>query len=86
MVGEYTGERRNYQRRGIMQGKSDVKYSEDDRPIITGKSLMQLRDNKEIIVIYFGKYLRFKKLEYFQDPILGRIAEEIKKYNMSKEE
>lgn len=86
MVGEYTAERRNYQKKGIMQGKSDVKYSEDDRPIITGKSLMQLRDNKEIIVIYFGKYLRFKKLEYFQDPILGRIAEEIKKYNMSKEE
>lgn len=85
MVGEYTAERRNYQKKGIMQGKSDIKFTEDDRPIITGKSLMQLRDNKEIIVIYFGKYLRFKKLEYFQDPILGRIAGEIKKYNMSEE-
>lgn len=79
MAGKYTDIKMSYGRNSF--GKKDVKYSEEERNIVDGKSLMELREKTEIICIIYGHYYRFKKLQYFQDRYLKKIAEDIKSYN-----
>ena len=82
MVGQYIVESKSYAKKGlVVNGPTDLKYSEQHRHVITGKSLMRLREYKEMIIIYYGKYMRFKKLEYFKDRYLSPIAKEIEQYN-----
>ena len=86
MVGQYVVEKKSYSKKGlVVNGQADLKYSQEHRHIINGKSLMRLRENKEMIVIYYGHYYRFNKLEYFKDKYLGPIAREIAEYNEAHE-
>lgn len=78
IVGDYVAERKNYKRDGVFLSTDDVKYTEERRPIITGKSLMSLRDKSEVILIYFGKYYRFKKIYFFKDKYLKPFYEHTK--------
>lgn len=73
IVGDYVSERKNYQRSGLLNEVSEVKYSEEKRPIISGKSFTSLRDKDELILIFFGKYYRIKKLFYFKDKFLCEL-------------
>ena len=81
VVGEYQAETHSYGK-SILETKKDVKFSENMRPIITGKSLNSLVPKKEFIAIYFGEYIRARKLEYFNDTkYLKPIYEEISEFN-----
>ncbi len=79
MAGKYTEIKTSYGKTTF--GKKDVKYSEEEKNIVDGKSLMELREKNEIICVIYGHYYRFKKLQYFRDPYLKGIAEEIKQFN-----
>lgn len=79
MAGKYTEIKTSYGKTTF--GKKDVKYSEEEKSIVDGKSLMELREKNEIICVIYGHYYRFKKLQYFRDPYLKEIAEEIKQFN-----
>lgn len=79
MAGKYTETKNSYGRTTL--GKKDVKYNEEERDIVDGKSLMDLREKNELIAVIYGHYYRFKKLQYFRDPYLMGIAEEIKLFN-----
>lgn len=79
MAGKYTEITTSYGKTTF--GKKDVKYSEEEKNIVDGKSLMELREKDEMIAVIYGHYYRFKKLQYFKDPYLKGIAEEIKKFN-----
>lgn len=86
IVGDYITERKNYKHGSVITDKSDVKYSEDRQDVITGKSISNLRENKELICIYYGHYMRVKKLFYFNDPYLKKIPETLKQESTSRRE
>ena len=67
IAGEYRAEKQNYQKKGIASSRSDVKYADDMRDIVTAKSMSSLKEKGEMILIYFGRYYRFKKFKYYED-------------------
>lgn len=79
MAGEYVETKLSYGKATF--GKKDVKYSDEEKHIVDGKALMELREKSEMIAIIYGHYYRFKKLQYFKDDYLKDIAEEIKEFN-----
>ena len=81
MVGNYCTQSKSFERSKLIGAPSKIKYSDENKPIITGHTLMQLREKDELIVIYFGRYMRFKKLYYFKDKILRKLYLEIQSYN-----
>lgn len=79
IAGEYETKKSNYKHRnGLIQGKTDIRYSEEKGDIITGKSISNLREKGELICIWYGHYLRVKKLYYFKDKFLKKIANYLK--------
>ena len=85
IVGDYVEENKSYSKKSLLNNKTELKFSEDRRPIINGKSLMSLRDKQELIIIYFGKYFRFKKVFFFNDRFLKKKIEQIKKIKINWE-
>ena len=81
MAGNYEATKMSYKRKGFFGGKSDGNYSTERRPIVDARTMMELRDNNEIIAFVYGHYVRCKKLRYFEDPILAPIIN--KKNNVS---
>ncbi len=79
MAGEYEEEKKSYGKATV--GKKDMKYSLEKRKVIDGQALMNLREKGEAIAIIYGNYCRFKKLQYFKDPYLKKISDEIKIFN-----
>ncbi len=77
MVGEYTSESVSYSKQGFWGGVKDVKYSQQKRPIVDGKSMVTLREKKEIIALIYGHYYRFSKLQYFKDSKYKWMIEQI---------
>ncbi len=77
MAGEYEVENLSYSK-GALNSTKDTKYSRGKRPIVNSKDLMQLRSKSEMIAFVYGKYYRFEKLMYFNDPILNNVALEAK--------
>ena len=73
MVGEFTTDRMSYKRKGVLGGKSDGNYSPERRPVIDGQTMMQLREKGEAIAFVYGRYIRCKKLRYFEDPYIAPI-------------
>ena len=73
MVGEYTTDRMSYKRKGVFGGKSDGNYSPERRHIIEAKDMMELREKGEMIAFVYGRYIRCKKLRYFEDPYLAPL-------------
>ena len=73
MVGEYDSTKMSYKRKGVLGGKSDGNYSPERRPIIDGKTMMELREKGEAIAFVYGRYIRCKKLRYFEDPYIAPI-------------
>ncbi|MBQ7793438.1 MAG: type IV secretory system conjugative DNA transfer family protein [Clostridia bacterium] len=88
MAGEYTTDRMSYKRKGFMGGKSDGNYSPERRPIVEARDMMELRERGEVIAFIFGRYLKVKKLRYFEDPyiapILKRRQEELAAKNKTR--
>ena len=88
MVGDYTTDRMSYKRKGFMGGKSDGNYSPERRPIVEARDMMELRERGEAIAFIFGRYLKVKKLRYFEDPfiapILKRRQEELAAKNKTR--
>jgi len=88
MAGEYTTDRMSYKRKGFMGGKSDGNYSPERRPIVEARDMMELRERGEAIAFIFGRYLKVKKLRYFEDPyiapILKRRQEELAAKNKTR--
>ena len=82
MAGDYDAVKMSYKHKGFFGGKSDGTYSPEKRPIVDARTLMDLRDKDEAIAFIYGKYVRCKKIKYYQDPyiapILERRQEEIK--------
>ena len=52
--------------------------------IITGNSVINIRQRNEAIIIYFGKYYRIKKVHYYKDKVLAPIYKRIKQQNAEK--
>ena len=77
IAGDYVAEKKSYQKSGLFQMQNDAKYTEDRRPIISGKRLMTLREKNEMIIIYFGKYYRIKKVYYFNDRKLKKLYHKV---------
>ena len=73
MVGEFTTDRMSYKRKGVFGGKSDGNYSPERRHIIEAKDMMELRAKGEAIAFVYGRYIRCKKLRYFEDPYIAPI-------------
>lgn len=73
MVGEFTTDRMSYKRKGVFGGKSDGNYSPERRHIIEAKDMMELREKGEAIAFVYGRYIRCKKLRYFEDPYLAPL-------------
>ena len=80
-VGKYHLTKQSYKKDKVLHLQSDTNYQEDEKDIIDGPSVMNLREKDEIIIIYLGKYFRFKKIRYYKDKILGPIYKEIQQYN-----
>lgn len=80
-VGKYHLTKQSYKKDKVLHLQSDTNYQEEEKDIIDGPSIMNLREKDEIIIIYFGKYFRFKKIRYYKDKILGPIYKEIQQYN-----
>lgn len=77
IAGDYVAEKKSYQKSGLFQMQNDAKYTEDRRSIISGKRLMTLREKNEMIIIYFGKYYRIKKVYYFNDRKLKKLFHKV---------
>ena len=73
MVGEYDSTKMSYKRKGVLGGKSDGNYSPERRRIIEAKDMMELREKGEAIAFVYGRYIRCKKLRYFEDPYIAPI-------------
>ncbi len=73
MAGEYEATKMSYKRKGFFGGKSDGNYSTERRPVVDARTLMELREKKEVIAFIYGHYVRCQKLRYFEDPILTPI-------------
>ena len=88
MAGDYDAVKMSYKHKGFFGGKSDGTYSPEKRPIVDARTLMQLRDKDEVISFIYGKYIRCKKIKYYQDPyiapILERRNDEIKNKKMER--
>ena len=82
MAGDYDAVKMSYKHKGFFGGKSDGTYSPEKRPIVDARTLMELRERDEAVAFIYGKYVRCKKIKYYQDPyiapILERRQEEIK--------
>lgn len=76
MAGEYESTKMSYKKNGFFGGKSDGNYSTERRPIVEAKDLMELRAKDELIAFVYGKYVRCKKMKYFQDDYIKPILEE----------
>jgi type IV secretory pathway TraG/TraD family ATPase VirD4 len=73
MVGEYDSTKMSYKRKGVMGGKGDGNYSPERRHIIEARDMMELREKGEAIAFVYGRYIRCKKLRYFEDPYIAPI-------------
>ncbi len=74
MSGEYETESVSYTKSGLLNAPSDPKFTRTKRAIVTGRDLMSLRSKNEMIAFILGKYYRFNKLMYFEDPNLNDEA------------
>lgn len=83
MVGDYEATKMSYQRKGFFGGKSNGNYSQERRPIVDGKTMMELREKGEMIAFIYGHYVRCKKLRYFEDSYIAPILN--KRKNQGKE-
>lgn len=82
LAGKYINEKRSYSKDGaIVNGATKMQYSEDLIQVVEAQDMTELVSKKEIIVLLDGHYYRFKKLFYFEDSILSKIANEIKENN-----
>jgi type IV secretion system protein VirD4 len=79
MAGEYESTRMSYKRKGVFGGKSDGSYSTERRPIIEARDMMELRERGEAIAFVYGRYVRCKKLRYFEDPYIAPILKQRQK-------
>ena len=79
MVGDYDVTKMSYQRKGVLGGRSDGNYSQERRPIIEARDLMELRMKNEAICFIYGRYFRCKKLRYFEDQFIAPILKNKKK-------
>lgn len=73
MVGDYEVTKMSYKRKGVFGGKSDGSYSTERRPILEARDLMELREKGEALAFIYGRYVRCKKLKYYEDPFLAPI-------------
>ena len=76
MVGDYQTTRMSYKRKGALGGKSDASYSSEYRPVIEARDLLELRERGETIAFIYGRYVRCKKLRYFEDPYLAPLLKQ----------
>ena len=73
MVGQYDVTKMAYKRKGVFGGKSDGNYSSERRAVVEARDMMELRERGEAIVFLWGRYLKVKKLRYFEDPYIAPI-------------
>ena len=73
MVGQYDVTKMAYKRKGVFGGKSDGNYSSERRAVVEARDMMELRERGEAIVFLWGRYLKVKKLRYFEDPFIAPI-------------
>lgn len=73
MVGQYDVTKMAYKRKGVFGGKSDGNYSSERRAVVEARDMMELRERGEAIVFLWGRYLKVKKLRYFEDPYISPI-------------
>ena len=74
MAGEYEATKMTYQRKGALGTKSNGSYSTERRAIIEARDLMELRERGEAIIFLYGRYMRCKKLRYFEDPYIAPLV------------
>ena len=86
IAGKYNLITKSYKRDNILNVKSNMNYKEEERDIITGNSVINIRQRNEAIIIYFGKYYRIKKVHYYKDKVLAPIYKRIKQQNAEKME
>ena len=80
MAGKYIDKKRSYSKEG--SHIKSTNYSEEEKQIVDGKELMSLREKKEMIAFIYGRYYRFPKIMYYNDPYMEPIATEIKEHNL----
>ena len=73
MAGDYEATKMSYKRKGFFGGKSDGSYSTERRSVVDARDLMELRERGELIAFIYGRYIRCKKLRYFEDPYIAPI-------------
>ena len=73
MVGDFDATKMSYQRKGVFGGRSDGNYSQERRPIIEARDLMELREKGQAIAFIYGRYMRVNKLRYFEDRFIVPI-------------
>lgn len=73
MAGEWEAVKMSYKRKGFFGGKSDGSYSTERRSIVDARDMMNLRERGELIAFIYGRYVRCKKLRYFEDPYIAPI-------------
>ena len=86
IAGKYNLITKSYKRDNILNVKSNMNYKEEERDIITGNSVINIRQRNEAIIIYFGKYYRIKKVHYYKDKVLAPIYKQIQQQNAEKME
>lgn len=86
IAGKYNVTTKSYKRDNLLNVKSNMNYREEERDIITGNSVINIRQRNEAIIIYFGKYYRIKKVHYYTDKVLAPIYKQIKQQNAEKME
>ena len=78
LIGEYKEEKISHNRSALLHqsdGKQNV--SEEYRKIVETADFQTLRENKEAILIVYGKYFRVKQFRYFEHPQFLKRYQEI---------
>ena len=82
LIRDYKDEKVSHNRSAFLHcssGKENV--SNEYRKIMEVSDFQDLREQKESVIILYGKFFRFKQFRYYENPIFLKRYEEIRKAN-----
>ncbi|MCI9448559.1 MAG: type IV secretory system conjugative DNA transfer family protein [Lachnospiraceae bacterium] len=82
LIGDYKEEKVSHNRSAFLHcssGKENV--SNEYRKIMEVSDFQDLREQKESVIILYGKFFRIKQFRYYENPIFLKRYEEIRKAN-----
>lgn len=82
LIGEYKEEKISHNRTALLHcstGKENI--SNEYRKIMEVADFQDLREKKEVILILYGKYFRFKQFRYFENSVFLKRYQEVIKEN-----